>query len=263
MTCLHTLVANCALVPVTSLLVALSGCAATPVQTDWHDRDSYAGWITDASTGNPIEGVVVVAVWGILRRNYTLVAEGNPDKEIIRLEETLTDKEGRFQFSPLGYYDPPFGWQRDEVAFPLLRIFKPGYLPAGRTRFTWEHGDQLELAAHSSANQARKEGWQREIRVYPYGSGPVSEVRATNPIYMKLTPEQKILDPLRSFASFLVSNLGNSATDLRSQRRTAEKQWRAMVMVDDEIRKYLPNYEWPNATARQMLSGRERKEERR
>src|SRR5215213_9224260 len=90
------------------MALGLSSCAAQSERPiDWHERDSYSGWVTDAATGNPIEGAVVVAKWQIVQRYLH-----STTNHIVRLEETLTDKEGRFQFTPLGSYTPPLTWER-------------------------------------------------------------------------------------------------------------------------------------------------------
>ncbi len=47
--------------------LAVAACAGPQAKIDWHDTDSYRGWVTDAATGKPIEGAVVVATWHILR----------------------------------------------------------------------------------------------------------------------------------------------------------------------------------------------------
>jgi hypothetical protein len=242
-----------------SMLIAFTatGCAAQPARdVDWHDRDSYAGWVTDAETGEPLEGAVVVAAWNILQRHPL----HSKTVEVIRLDEAITDKEGRFEFAPLGAYTPPAGWERDEGAFPVLHFFKPGYEPTGYQRFTWEFGQDARLPRKSEQHAARKVGWQREIQLYRYLTGPVSDVESMNPIYQRMSDSQKILGPLKSFANFLARNVENSDSELAPfgnprTRKAIEAQWRAILMVDAEIRKYEPNHHW-RAGIGEMLRSR-------
>lgn len=61
-------------------LVALlvTACAAQPgTQVDWHENDSYAGWVTDAATGEPVEGAVIVAKWQLFPGRGCLRAAQN------------------------------------------------------------------------------------------------------------------------------------------------------------------------------------------
>jgi len=249
------------------IVLALSACAALGQQVDWHERDSYSGWVTDAATGKPIEGAVVVAVWQILQRHYNFIAEGNPTIEITRLEETVTDKEGRFYFAPIGNYSPRFGWQRDEDRYPQLAFFKPGYGPMYRERFTWEFGFDVNEPFNNPATESHgKQGWQREIQLYAYLTEPVSEAHSMNPIFQSMTGEQRILGRLTGFASMLVRNVGNSDTreapDGSYRRRNAiESQWRAIVSVDEEIRKYEPRYRWSAGIENVLRNKKKRYEE--
>lgn len=237
-------------------LFAVNGCAAqTGPSIDWHEHDFYAGWVTDATTGQPIEGAVVVANWEIEQHH---LLHSRTDR-IIRLEETVTDKEGRFAFPPLGDYTVPLGWERSESNFPRLAFFKPGYEPAYRQRFSWEYGPQAATPDKNAPRAPRKDGWQREIQLYPYlASPPTTEVIDPS---VRRTREGQILDRLSGLASLLARNVDNSGDNATragiAQRRNAvDKQWRAITTVDAEIRKYRPKYSWSTREIREALRGR-------
>lgn len=173
----------------------------------------------------------------------------------------MTDKEGRFRFAPLGRYIPPPGWERDESAFPVLLFFKPGYELKGLGLAAWQHGEYVHLTREERPAPARRIGWQREIRLYRYFTSPVSKYRADDPLYKRMTDEQKILGQLTNFASLLASNVDNSGNDFeplgRAQRRKAvETQWRAIVMVDMEMRKHGRKYMWSTREIRDALAER-------
>jgi len=200
----------------------------------------------------------VVAVWQI-RGGSRSVVGGNRDIDIVRLEETLSDKDGRFHFAPLGAYTPPPGWMRDESAFPVLQFFKPGYMPVGRTRVRWKFGEEAHIVPNPPV-QPRKEGWSREIQIYRYLTQPVSEARAMNPIYKRQTDEQKILDALMGFAWFLEGNVRRLDHDRERQRKAIASQWRAIVMADEEIRKYRKNHEWGTTALHDAFLEKRKKE---
>lgn len=217
----------------------VSACAAQRDQSvDWHEGDAYSGRVIDGATGRPIEGAVVVAKWQILQR----LPLNSTTERIIRLEETLTDKDGRFQISALDSYAPPSGWEREGGAFPLLLFFKPGYDPSGYNQFTWENGDPQNVGKHVPLTI----GWSRDVPLFRYTTGPFAEARSDDPIYRRMTEEQKILDRLIPFASTLEQNVRTSREGGGSltPQRAVEAQWRAIVMVDEEVRKYRPKHQW-------------------
>jgi len=88
------------------VLIITTGCS--------HYRD-IAGKVIDGVTGKPIEGAVVVAQWtkprGIPGLQY---------RNLHKVTETLTDKEGAFSISGTSGFliDPP-----------LMLIYKDGYIP--------------------------------------------------------------------------------------------------------------------------------------
>ena len=237
--------------------LAVAACAGPQAKIDWHDTDSYRGWVTDAATGKPIEGAVVVATWHILRPRWSI--EGGSYEQVIRLEEVITDKDGRFEFAPLGDYSPPLGWRREEGS-PIIFFFKPGYEPTVRDRKSWERewdgaGEPMNNPATASP---RKPGWEREVQLFRYLTRPIEAWRVEDPIFKRMTPEQKIYDRLDGFAFFLARNVRDSddpgaPDDSRRQRKAVEAQWRAILMIDEEIRKYRPKYEWYGSAIRNAL----------
>lgn len=230
----------------------VSACAAQRDQSvDWHEGDSYAGWVTDAATGEPIEGAIVVIKWEIEQH----AREGRTDR-IVRLEETLTDRGGRFAFAALGNYSVPIGWERSEFNFPRLAFFKPGYEPASRQRFTWEYGERPGVPKKESAHPPRNDGWQREIQLYRYLTSPPSTEVVDRSITR--TDESRILDRLTGLASLLARNVQNSGDDtttvgIAQRRKAVETQWHAITALDGEIRKYRPQYSWSTREIREAL----------
>jgi hypothetical protein len=228
-----------------AMIVALSitNCAAQGArEPDSHDQDSYSGWVTDAVTGQPIPGAVVVAVWDIERRQSFMGVEGTKTIEVVRLEEAVTDEQGRFGFVPIGDYTPPAGWQRS--AFPILYFFKSGYEPKGIGRIAWEHGEGYGLPEEPQL-QGRP----------PRRLGPLTQGEAADPIYRQMTDTQKIMGRLTNFARALANNVEFSSATL-GETTAVQTQWRAITMIDDEIRKYRPDFHWWNRPIEQALASR-------
>src|SRR5438105_5157734 len=229
------------LVPIA--LFAASAGAQQERPVDWHQRDSYSGWVTDAYTGEPIEAVVVLGMWQIKQRWGLVGPKGRADERIIRLEEKLTDKEGRFEFTPLGDYSPPLGYEQDDVLSPWLSFFKPGYDPSSRQRFSWEYGEDEERQFDKATGRVlRKEGWQREIRLFRYGTRPDTSVVIDHSV-KKSSPEQRSRERLKLYALSLSTNVETFAT-AAEQRKAVEAQWNVIVALDGEIRKFSPDYRW-------------------
>ncbi len=88
------------------VLMITSGCS--------HYSD-ITGKVIDAATGKPIEGAIVVAQW-TKKRGWL----GEQQRELHKIIETLTDKEGKFSLSgTVGFVLDP----------PEMIIYKEGYIP--------------------------------------------------------------------------------------------------------------------------------------
>ena len=92
-------------------------------------KPEYKGKIVDAETQEPIEGVVVVAVYN----THTII--GGPAggySSVIKVKETLTDKTGKFLIPS---YTTIMGPNSKEYYTEFI-IYKPGYgrYPIGRQR---------------------------------------------------------------------------------------------------------------------------------
>ncbi|HYS90049.1 MAG TPA: carboxypeptidase-like regulatory domain-containing protein [Bradyrhizobium sp.] len=238
------------------LLSALlfAACADPNARDPRYDGNKvYRGWVTDAATGKPIEGAVVVAAWQILQRHYFIV-EANPDIEVVRLAEVLTDKDGRFEFAPLGDYNLPLGWHKEEGRFPQLAFFKPGYEPARRDEISWDQDrDHLSQPFNNPATASpQKPTGEREVQLFRYLTRPERKSGVIDPSVKSGGTEQQIYGRLDGFAFTLAMNVRNSddrgaPDDSQRRRRAIEAQWRAILMIDEEIRKYRPNYQWSGA----------------
>ncbi len=107
--------------------------AALSVTALWMPLPSYAviysaeateGWVADAETGKPIEGVIVVAHWRI-----TGGLEGGTPINELKILETVTDESGRYSFPAWGpklaFLSGIFGSLGSES--PEILMFKQGY----------------------------------------------------------------------------------------------------------------------------------------
>src|SRR5258708_16141131 len=62
-----------------------------------YSAEATEGWVADAETGKPIEGVIVVAHWRI-----TGGLEGGTPINELKILETVTDEIGRYSFPAWG-----------------------------------------------------------------------------------------------------------------------------------------------------------------
>ena len=113
------------------LLVALAMAPAVALAAD---PDTYSaapihGWVVDAETKQPLEGVHVVAQW-ILQ---TGLLHGEHSTRL-HIMETVTDQSGAYHFPGWGPKPRPF-LARFDGFDPMLTFFKPGHVPLDRTNF--------------------------------------------------------------------------------------------------------------------------------
>jgi hypothetical protein len=101
-----------------SLLLLLVMSLTVAVDLSWADGP-YRGKVIDAETKEPIEEVVVVAVW--TKNEYRIIESHEVFAEA---KEALTDKTGEFEI-------PGYKWTSIFFYFgiqpPEIYIFKPGY----------------------------------------------------------------------------------------------------------------------------------------
>lgn len=89
-------------------------CAVT------YKADAIEGWVVDAGTDSPLEGVIVVAHWQ-LRGG---IEGGTPIREL-KILESVTDQNGRYSFPSWG---PEFALTGAlESESPAILMFKQGY----------------------------------------------------------------------------------------------------------------------------------------
>lgn len=131
------------------------------------------GWVVDADSGEPVEGVVVVAYWGMEKAWAWSVAPAGA----VAVFEKVTDKNGYYRI-------PGWGprWRKemmDSYADPAIILFKNGYKPRiignmevgggsynGRRAFyrpsMWD-GKTVEMKRFTGTPEERIEGMRRII----------------------------------------------------------------------------------------------------
>lgn len=90
-----------------------------------YSAEAIEAWVVDEDTGQPLEGVIVVANWEL-----QALMEGRPVGQMMVME-TVTDATGRFYFSSWG---PKPRWPLEGElvdADPRLLLFKNGYKAKG------------------------------------------------------------------------------------------------------------------------------------
>jgi len=103
------------------------GASAAPA---FYSGAEIRGWVVDAETKQPLEGVHVVAQW---RLNTGLIH----GEHVTRLQilETVTDARGEYYLPPWGPKPRPFLSVLEWGFDPILTFFKPGYRPDGRDNY--------------------------------------------------------------------------------------------------------------------------------
>lgn len=107
-------------------LILLSGPGCGNQWILFYDKP-INGYVVDAETGTPIEGVIVVGMWDLAQ--FLGQGFGGYAKVI----EVTTDKEGRFRLPFWATFKPwKFHSGMNEIA-PKIVIYKPGY------KIVWSH----------------------------------------------------------------------------------------------------------------------------
>ena len=84
-----------------------------------YTADEIEGWVIDSNTGQPIEGVIVLAHWQ-LRGGFT-----NKPLQELKVFEDVTDSKGRYFFPAWG---PKFAFLGSlDSRSPAVYMFKPGF----------------------------------------------------------------------------------------------------------------------------------------
>jgi hypothetical protein len=91
--------------------------------------DAINGKVVDDETGEPLAGVIVVAIWAV---NESLVGRGN---DLLNVLETVTDKNGDYSFPAWGPKLIPFFTLSPLAIFgsgddPSVEYYKNDYWPA-------------------------------------------------------------------------------------------------------------------------------------
>lgn len=103
-----------------AISLALGACSS-------YRGEAIEGWVVDAETQRPLEGVIVVVHW-------PLEGGGHPGiKTRLFAKETVTDRAGHYGFPAWGPLRPAKGYLSGSA--PYLAFFKPDYEPFG----SYEH----------------------------------------------------------------------------------------------------------------------------
>ncbi|MES2047554.1 MAG: carboxypeptidase-like regulatory domain-containing protein [Pseudomonadota bacterium] len=133
-----SLIGKCILL--SALSCVLQSCSAQ------YSAESITGWVVDADTGRPLEGVNVTANWRVEEGNLAGTNGGGD----IQIMETVTDQTGRYQFPAWGPKRLPpkkNGWWVDQYignGDPELVFFKRAYRLESRSNvLVMEHNRSL------------------------------------------------------------------------------------------------------------------------
>jgi hypothetical protein len=205
-----------------------------PAPTGAAPPDSYSaaeirGWVIDAETTQPLEGVHVVAQWILNTGMFFHSRRVNR----LHIMETVTDARGEFYFPAWGPTPRPTFSSLD-TADPRLTFFKPGYRALDRSnriphdgalRTSVWHGETIGLQPF----RGTPEEWASHLVAVQIGLDWGSPLDTTPPQindYWKSFPRMvlAILDQKRT----LPTDLGHRVWDLKVWNVT-EEQLRSLI----------------------------------
>lgn len=171
------------LVTLMVLLIGFSTCVwAPPVY--W--ATTIHGRVVDADSGEPLEGVVVVADWKLLSGGYG--HSGHLDSLIV--QETVTDTNGEFAFPEWGPTMRPSFTMLDKA--PWLIVFKAAYdyqalwneLPSNAfTRQSEWSGKTLSLKRFSGSAEKRLDALDTLLSISGLQPTMLKEILADEPLH--------------------------------------------------------------------------------
>ena len=130
------------IIPIRSALLAgmmlfLTSCVAFSQR--YYSSEPIEAWVVDEQTKKPLEGVIVVAQWQLVRDTYhNRVPVGT-----MMILETVTDAKGKFSFPAWGPLENTTDGHLDHED-PLIYFFKPGYFLSGRSNdYAIPYSDKL------------------------------------------------------------------------------------------------------------------------
>ncbi len=123
---------------------AVSGAPPIVDAPPMYSAEAIEAWVVDEDTGQPLEGVIIVANWELETRWES------PSPGQMMVMEAVTDANGRFYFPAWG---PKPRWPLEgELVFqdPGVRLFKSGYKTKGL---------QNKVTSHPNASAVRQSDW--------------------------------------------------------------------------------------------------------
>ena len=145
----------------------LAGFIFAPECAAWifFHKPAYEGKVVDAETGEPIEGVAVVAVYW---KSEIIGGPAGPDSRAINWRETLTDEKGLFRFPSYTTLVAP----NAEAGETRFIFYKPGYRssPVWPERdFLWILGPDTFFTEEIGKKEEKEFGIKKEVETVTYG----------------------------------------------------------------------------------------------
>ncbi len=160
----RTVVRSCAILFTACFL---TGSIFAPECAAWifFHKPAYEGRVMDAESGEPVEGVAVVAVYW----KYEIIGgPAGPDSRAINWRETLTDENGLFRIPSYTTLVAPNA-KAGETRFIF---YKPGYWSSpvwsGRD-FLWILGPDTFFTEEIGKKEEKEFGIKKEVETITYG----------------------------------------------------------------------------------------------
>lgn len=150
------------------LLLLSATCEASWL---FYSKPEYNGRVVDVDTKEPIEGAVVVAIY----EKHTLNPPAGSYTNVIGVKETLTDKNGSFNFPSYTTVIHPLSYSGNCT----FLIYKPGYGNQGQI------GIEHFLSGKAEKNWERKSTWNKSLIFRYLTDGTIEIPRLTSTEDMK------------------------------------------------------------------------------
>lgn len=149
---------KCLVIAICLLALCSANCEASWI---FYRKPEFKGRVVDIETKAPIEGAVVVAIY----KKHTLNPPAGSYTNVIGVKETLTDKNGRFDFPSYTTLIHPLSYSGNCV----FLIYKPGYGNLGQI------GIEYYLSGKAEKNWERVSNWNKSL-VFRYVTDGTIEI---------------------------------------------------------------------------------------
>ncbi|OGB22592.1 MAG: hypothetical protein A3I66_09925 [Burkholderiales bacterium RIFCSPLOWO2_02_FULL_57_36] len=197
-----------------SMLVMQTGCAA--IFHSSYSSEPIEATVVDADTGEPLEGVIVVAHWELVHGSFG----GRVPSGQLKVMEAVTDKAGIFRFPAWGPVENKTSGSLEEKS-PQILIFKSGYEFGGFT-------NKLERDYSTMSSRRRSEWHGKTMRLKKFKGSQQEYARHLSSLTISLRFAYSPKDCEWKYVPQILV-----ALDQEEKRLSAQKIVNGLLEIDD------------------------------